>query len=151
MPSTLVVPRLILSQLLTKHAAAEEFVVTIWYLVHHQTLHQLTARAVIRDWTEGSLDSDRTQHEVHALSLPRTHTCAHTHTHTHSQILQAPPVFAGVHVVHYGNNTSVFIVWISGHFLTISRECPSNFNLQHICVFSYVVYRCITHPIKFLL
>jgi len=29
-----------------------------------RTLHQLTARAVIRDWTEGSLDSDRTQHEI---------------------------------------------------------------------------------------
>ena len=29
-----------------------------------QMLHQLMARAVIRDWTEGSLDFDRTEHEV---------------------------------------------------------------------------------------
>ena len=29
-----------------------------------QMLHQLTARALIRDWTEGSLDSNRMQHEV---------------------------------------------------------------------------------------
>ncbi|XP_064404134.1 protein mono-ADP-ribosyltransferase PARP4-like isoform X3 [Halichondria panicea] len=29
-----------------------------------KTLHQLTARAIIRDWTEGSLDTDRTQHEI---------------------------------------------------------------------------------------
>ena len=29
-----------------------------------QVLHQLTARAIIRDWTDGSLDADRTQHEV---------------------------------------------------------------------------------------
>ena len=29
-----------------------------------QTLHHLTAKAVIRDWTEGSLDADKTQHEV---------------------------------------------------------------------------------------
>ena len=34
-----------------------------------QTLHQLTARAIIRDWTEGSLDFDRTEHEV-ILSWP---------------------------------------------------------------------------------
>ena len=27
-------------------------------------LHQLTARALIRDWIEGSLAEDRTQHEV---------------------------------------------------------------------------------------
>ena len=29
-----------------------------------QTLHQLTARAIIRDWTEGSLSSDKMEHEV---------------------------------------------------------------------------------------
>ena len=29
-----------------------------------QTLHQLTARAIIRDWTDGSLDSNRMEHEV---------------------------------------------------------------------------------------
>lgn len=33
-------------------------------VVSFQTLHQLTARAIIRDWTEGSLDFDRTEHEV---------------------------------------------------------------------------------------
>ena len=27
-------------------------------------LHHLTARAIIRDWTEGSLSEDRTKHEV---------------------------------------------------------------------------------------
>ena len=36
-----------------------------------QTLHQLTARAIIRDWTDGSLDSNRMEHEVHT----HTHTC----------------------------------------------------------------------------
>ena len=35
-----------------------------YYSFLHQTLHQLTARAIIRDWTEGSLDVDKTQHEV---------------------------------------------------------------------------------------
>ena len=34
------------------------------YYCHIQILHQLTARAIIRDWTDGSLDVDRTQHEV---------------------------------------------------------------------------------------
>eukprot|EP00731_Ephydatia_muelleri_P039212 Em1219g1a len=29
-----------------------------------KTLHQLTARAIIRDWTEGSLDVDKTQYEI---------------------------------------------------------------------------------------
>ncbi|KAL5457332.1 hypothetical protein EMCRGX_G034580 [Ephydatia muelleri] len=29
-----------------------------------RTLHQLTARAIIRDWTEGSLAIDKTQHEI---------------------------------------------------------------------------------------
>ena len=38
-----------------------EFCTVVYVL---QTLHQLTARAIIRDWTEGSLDTDRTQHEV---------------------------------------------------------------------------------------
>ena len=29
-----------------------------------QMLHQLTARAVIRDWTDGSLSTDKMEHEV---------------------------------------------------------------------------------------
>ncbi|XP_019851276.1 PREDICTED: uncharacterized protein LOC100633591 isoform X2 [Amphimedon queenslandica] len=29
-----------------------------------QTLHQLTAQALIRDWSEGSLNDDRTEHEI---------------------------------------------------------------------------------------
>ena len=32
--------------------------------LHLQTLHQLTARAIIRDWTEGSLSTDKMEHEV---------------------------------------------------------------------------------------
>ena len=39
-----------------------------------QTLHQLTARAIIRDWTEGSLDSDKTEHEVLFEVLRLTNT-----------------------------------------------------------------------------
>ncbi len=35
-------------------------------------LHQLTARALIRDWTEGSLDSNRMEHEVCSLMLGGT-------------------------------------------------------------------------------
>ena len=35
-----------------------------WTLLSSQMLHQLTARAIIRDWTEGSLDFDRMEHEV---------------------------------------------------------------------------------------
>lgn len=35
--------------------------------IYIQTLHQLTARALIRDWTEGSLSDDRTEHEVHII------------------------------------------------------------------------------------
>ena len=33
-------------------------------LLLFQMLHQLAARAVIRDWEDGSLHADRTQHEV---------------------------------------------------------------------------------------
>ncbi|XP_065907778.1 protein mono-ADP-ribosyltransferase PARP4-like isoform X3 [Dysidea avara] len=33
-------------------------------ITHGKVLHQLTARAIIRDWTDGSLDADRTQHEI---------------------------------------------------------------------------------------
>ena len=45
-----------------------------------QILHQLTARAIIRDWDEGSLDSDRTRHEAvkrerkdYIISLSKQH------------------------------------------------------------------------------
>ena len=34
------------------------------YLSSWQILHQLTARALIRDWEEGSLSADRMEHEV---------------------------------------------------------------------------------------
>ncbi len=33
-------------------------------LLDFQTLHRLAARAVIKDWENGSLDEDRTTHEV---------------------------------------------------------------------------------------
>ena len=34
-----------------------------------RVLHQLTARALIRDWIEGSLAEDRTQHEVRLMCV----------------------------------------------------------------------------------
>ena len=34
----------------------------IWFIL--QTLHRLAARAVIKDWEDGSLSEDRTQHEL---------------------------------------------------------------------------------------
>ena len=43
-------------------------IITSFYYTD-QVLHQLTARAIIRDWTDGSLDADRTQHEVSKFSV----------------------------------------------------------------------------------
>ena len=43
-------------------------IITSFYYTD-QVLHQLTARAIIRDWTDGSLDADRTQHEVSKFSI----------------------------------------------------------------------------------
>ena len=36
----------------------------VWFATFQQILHQLTARALIRDWDEGSLHEQRTGHEV---------------------------------------------------------------------------------------
>ena len=38
--------------------------VCVCVCVSIQMLHQLTARAIIRDWTEGSLSSNKMEHEV---------------------------------------------------------------------------------------
>ena len=49
-------------------------------------LHQLTARAIIRDWTEGSLDFDHTEHEV-ISSLTLCHIlCRYSNGTIHCQI-----------------------------------------------------------------
>ena len=85
-------------------------------LLLHQTLHQLTARAVIRDWTEGSLDSDRTQHEVHARSLSYTLDLCRTHVvrsyklHLYLQVCMWLASFPGPRRLGPGNKASMWSI-----------------------------------------
>ena len=46
-----------------------EFLTTVAFCYRLQILHQLTAKAIIRDWDEGSLHEQRTAHEVSSVFI----------------------------------------------------------------------------------
>ena len=60
-------------------------IITNFYYID-QVLHQLTARAIIRDWTDGSLDADRTQHEVSKFSIKLIIMDMFVHTYIHATL-----------------------------------------------------------------